>query len=81
MTCSSCGRPLASGAKCVYCGRGTEVKRREQLVVPEGSTKAPKRGFRLPWKTILVLLVLGGAAAAFVLHPELQAKLREMIRF
>jgi hypothetical protein len=81
MTCPSCGRPLASGAKCVYCGQGTQFKRKEQLAVPKGATKAPGRSFAVPWKTILVLLILGGLAMAVYKNPEWQAKVRELIKF
>ena len=81
MNCISCGRPLASGAKCVYCGQGTQFKRREQLAIPEGTVPQRRRSSGLPWKTIFVLLLIGGAIAAVFLHPELNAKVRELIRF
>jgi hypothetical protein len=81
MSCPSCGRPLASGAKCVYCGQGTQFKRQEQLAIPKGTTKAPKRSFGFPWKTILVLLVLGGLAMTVARNPEWLAKFRELIKF
>ena len=81
MTCPSCGRALASGAKCVYCGQGTQFKRKEQLVVPKGSTKAPKKSFSFPWKTALVLLILGGIGYAVYHNPEWMAKLKELIKF
>ncbi|HLY74184.1 MAG TPA: hypothetical protein VKU80_08705 [Planctomycetota bacterium] len=81
MTCPSCGRPLASGAKCVYCGQGSQFKRKEQLAVPKGTTKAPGRSFGIPWKTILILLILGGLAMAVYKNPEWQAKARELIKF
>ena len=81
MSCPSCGRALATGAKCIYCAQGTQVKRKEQLVVPKGSTKPPKKSFGIPWKTILVLLVLGGIAYAVHSNPEWQAKFKELIRF
>ena len=81
MTCPSCGRALASGAKCIYCAQGSTFKRKEQLAVPQGSTKAPGRTFAVPWKTILVLLLLGGAAAAVYHNPEWLAKFRELIKF
>jgi hypothetical protein len=81
MNCPSCGRALASGAKCVYCAQGTQFKRREELVVPKGTTKAPRRSFAMPWKTILVLLLLGGIATAVYHNPDWQAKFRELIKF
>jgi len=82
MSCPSCGRALAAGARCVYCAHGTTVKKREELVIPEGTTKSPgRRSFGFPWKTILVLLLLGGLATAVYRNPEWQAKFRELIRF
>jgi hypothetical protein len=81
MTCNSCGRPLASGAKCVYCGGGTQFKRKEQLAVPRGTTKAPSKSFGIPLKTILVLLILGGIATAVYKNPEWLTKFRELIKF
>ncbi len=81
MTCPSCNRPLASGAKCVYCGQGTQFKRKEQLAVPKGSTKPPKKAFSVPWKTILVLLLLGGISVAVYKNPEWLPKIRELIKF
>lgn len=81
-SCPSCGRALATGAKCVYCaGGGTAFKKKEQLVVPKGTTKAPKRGFAVPWKTIFVLLLIGGAAYAVYSNPEWMAKFKELIKF
>ncbi|HZE97782.1 MAG TPA: hypothetical protein VE981_12205 [Planctomycetota bacterium] len=79
--CPSCGRALAAGAKCVYCGQGTQFKKREQLAIPQGTTKPPKKALAVPWKTILVILVLGGIAAAVWHNPEWQAKFRELIKF
>ena len=79
MNCPSCGRALASGAKCVFCGRGTQVKKREQLQVPEGSTRKPQSSF--PWGRLMVILILAGAVAAAFLHPELNAKIRSLIPF
>ncbi len=79
MNCPSCGRALASGAKCVYCGQGTQFKRREELKVPEGSTKRPTSA--LPWGRIVVFLILAGAVAAAFLHPELNAKIRSLLHF
>jgi uncharacterized membrane protein YvbJ len=81
MSCPSCGRALAQGAKCVYCGQGTQVRQREQLAVPKGATKPPKKSFSIPWTTILVLLLLGGIATAVYKNPEWQAKFRELIKF
>ena len=81
MTCPSCGRALAQGAKCVYCGQGTQFKRKETLNVPPGSTKPPRKAFSVPWKTILVLLLLGGLAAGVYKNPEWMAKVRELIKF
>ena len=81
MSCPSCGRALATGAKCVYCAQGTQVKRQAQLAVPKGSTKPTNKGFSFPWKTILVLLLLGGIATAVYKNPEWQSKVRELIKF
>lgn len=81
MNCPSCGRTLAQGAKCVYCAQGTQIKRQPQLAVPKGSTKAPTKSFGFPWKTILVLLLLGGIATAVYKNPEWQSKVRELIKF
>jgi hypothetical protein len=81
MTCPSCGRVLAQGAKCVYCGQGTQFKRKEQLAVPKGSTKPPKKAFSVPWKTILVVLLLGGISVAVYKNPEWLSKIRELIKF
>lgn len=81
MNCPSCGRPLASGARCVYCAQGTQFKKKEQLVVPQGTTKAPGKSFAMPWKTLFVLLILGGIAAAVYRNPEWMAKFKELIKF
>jgi hypothetical protein len=81
MSCPSCGRALASGAKCVYCAGGTQFQRKEQLAVPKGSTRPPKRSFSFPWKTVFVLALLGGIAFAVYRNPEWMAKDRELIRF
>jgi hypothetical protein len=80
-SCPSCGRALAQGAKCVYCGQGTQFKRRDTLEIPQGSTKSPRKAFSVPWKTILVLLLLGGLATAVYKNPEWMAKIRELIKF
>jgi hypothetical protein len=77
MNCPSCGRALASSARCVYCGQGTQFKRREELQIPEGTTKRPARSF--PWGRLVVFLILAGAVAAALLHPELNAKIRSLI--
>ena len=76
-TCTSCGRPLASGAKCIYCGQGTKVQKREELQIPEGTVR--KRSSSFPWGKILFLLLLAGAVVAGFLHPELNAKIRSLI--
>ena len=81
MTCPSCGRALAQGAKCVYCGQGTQFTRKPALEIPKGSTKSPKKAFSVPWKTILVLLLLGGLATAVYRNPEWMAQFRELIKF
>jgi hypothetical protein len=77
MDCPSCGRPLASGAKCVYCGRGTQFLKREQLQVPEGSTRKPGSSF--PWLRLLLFVIAACAVAACFVHPELNAKIRSLI--
>jgi hypothetical protein len=78
MECPSCGRSLANGARCVYCGQGTQFKKREELQIPEGTTKpAPTSSF--PWGRVVVLVILAGAVAAAFLHPELNAKIRSLI--
>jgi hypothetical protein len=80
MTCPSCGRTLASGAKCLFCGPAGGVKQREQLQVPKGTI--PERGkSSFPWGKLLFFLVLAGAVAACFLHPELNAKIRSLIPF
>jgi hypothetical protein len=81
MNCPSCGRALAQGAKCVYCGQGTQFRRQEQLVIPKGATKPPKKAFSVPWKTILVLLLLGGIVTAVYKNPEWRSKFHELIKF
>ena len=81
MTCPSCGRALASGAKCVFCGRGTTFQKKETLNIPKGSTAQRKKGSSFPWGKILLLLIVAGAVAACFLHPELNAKIRSIIPF
>jgi hypothetical protein len=78
MDCPSCGRPLANNAKCVYCGHGTQFKRREELKVPEGTLPQRKRS-SIPWGRLVVFLILAAAVAAAFLHPELNAKIRSLI--
>jgi hypothetical protein len=80
MNCPSCGRALAAGArKCVFCGDGTQFKRREQLQIPKGTI--PQRKSSFPWGKLILLLFLAGAVAACFLHPELNAKIRSLIPF
>jgi hypothetical protein len=79
MNCPSCGRAIASGAKCVFCGLGTTFKPREQLQIPEG-TIPERRGSSFPWRGILWLVILAGAVAACFLHPQLNAKIRSVTR-
>jgi hypothetical protein len=82
MNCPSCGRALAAGApKCVFCGDGTKFKPREQLSIPKGTIPG-RRKSSMPWGRILLLLVLAGGVAAAFLHPGLNAWIREqMSRF
>ena len=82
MNCPSCGRALATGAKCIYCAQGTAVvKKKEVLAVPKGTTKPTKKSFSMPWKTLFVLILIGGAAYAVWHNPEWSAKFRELIKF
>jgi LSD1 subclass zinc finger protein len=78
MDCPSCGRPLAQGAKCVYCAHGNTFQRKETLTIPEGTVgghrKAPLR-----WGRLAFILILAGAVAACFLHPGLNAKIRSLI--
>ena len=77
MNCPVCGRALAAGAKkCVFCGDGTKFRAPQQLAVPKGSTRKPGGSF--PWGKILFVLILGGAVAAAFLHPDLNAKIKEL---
>lgn len=80
MTCPSCGRGLASGAKCLFCGPG-QIKKQYTLDVPKGSTRPPKKSIAIPWKTIFVLLLLGGGAFFVSKNPEWMAKIKELIKF
>ncbi len=79
MNCPSCGRALASGTRrCVYCGHGTEIRQRPQLAVPKG-TVPERRGAAFPWRKLLAILVLAGIVAAAILHPALNAKVKELL--
>ena len=79
MNCPQCNRPIATGAKCVYCGHGTQVRKREELQLPEEDRKPRKVPFN--WGRLIVFLILAAAVAAAFLHPELNAKIRSLIRF
>jgi len=79
MNCPSCGRVLASGARCVFCGQGTKFQPKPQLQIPKGTI--PERRGSFPWGKILFFLILAGAVAACFLHPELNAKIRSLIPF
>lgn len=80
MNCPSCGRAIATGAKCVFCGHGSQFKRKEQLDIPKGTI--PERGgSSFPWGKLVFFLILAGAVAACFLHPELNAKIRSLINF
>jgi len=80
MDCPSCGRVLAKNAKCVYCGQGTQFKRREELQIPEG-TLPERRRSSVPWGGIVVVLVVGGLIAACYLHPGIHAIIRSLFPF
>lgn len=80
MNCPSCGRAIATGAKCVFCGQGNTYKPKQQLAIPKG-TVPERRGPGFPWGKLLILLILAGAVAACFLHPELNAKIRSVIPF
>jgi hypothetical protein len=79
MDCPSCGRAIASGAKCVYCAHGTQFQRKEPLAIPEGTVGGHRKGGGIPWGRILFFLILAGAVAACFLHPGLHAKIRSLI--
>jgi hypothetical protein len=81
MNCPSCGRAIASGAKCVFCGHGNTYKRQEQLAIPKGTVPERGGGSSFPWGKLVVVLILAGAVAACFLHPELNAKIRSLINF
>jgi len=81
MDCPSCGRPIATGARCVYCGHGTKVKPREELQIPEGTLPERRGGSGFTWRRLLFFLILAGAVAACFLHPGLNAKIRSVIPF
>lgn len=76
-TCSICGRVLASGAKCVYCGQGTEIRKREELQIPEGTLPPRKEPF--PWGRVvwIVILIVAGIVAY---KAGLVAKVISLIR-
>ena len=78
MDCPSCGRPLAKGAKCVYCAHGNTFKRQETLTIPEG-TVGGRRKEAFPWGRLVFFLILAGAVAACFLHPGLNSKIRSLI--
>jgi hypothetical protein len=80
MDCPQCGRAIASGAKCVYCGRGTQFKKREELQIPQDDTRAPRK-VPFNWGRLIVVLILAAAVAAAFLHPGLNAKLKALISF
>jgi len=80
MTCPSCGRNLATGAKCLFCGPG-QVRKQPTLDVPKGSTKPPKRSFAFPFRSVIVLLLIGGLVYFVSKNPEWMAKIKELIKF
>jgi len=80
MDCPSCGRPIATGARCVYCGHGTKVQPREQLQIPEG-TLPERRRSSTSWGGIVVFLVVVGLVAACFLHPGINAIIRSLFPF
>ena len=78
MDCPSCGRQLASGAKCVYCAHGTTFQRKETLTIPEGTVGGHRKA-AFPWGRLLFFLILAGVVAACFLHPDLNAKIKSLI--
>ncbi len=81
MNCPQCGRAIATGAKCVYCGQGTQFKRREELQLPQSEEPRAQRKTPFNWGRLIVILILAGVVAAAFLHPELNAKIRSLVRF
>jgi hypothetical protein len=79
MTCPSCGRNLATGAKCLFCGPGT-VRQQPQLAVPKGSTRPPKKSFSMPWRTLIVGLIIAAIGFAVLRHPEWVEKIKALIK-
>ena len=79
MNCSSCGRTLASGARCVYCAQGTQFQRKEQLTIPEGTVGTHRGKPSFPVGRLLFFLILAAAVAACFLHPGLNSKIKSLI--
>jgi hypothetical protein len=75
--CPTCNRPLATGARtCVYCAHGNTYQRRQELKVPEGTTKRPG-GFA--WGRALVGLLVVGAVVAYFTQPGFRAAIDGII--